>query len=90
MRGSLFSLLRTQELSALYKRAIRSFWEGENWKLDLQIYIKLLGFFKIKRDRKEQFALLKSVKERFARFVKKWAIRKKNQRAESQPWQNGL
>ena len=81
-------------------RAICYFSECENWKQGLTIYITPFGFTffikkratrtihsccSLKKEWKEWFTLLKNRKSDSLFFVKKRAIRTKNQRANSQP-----
>ena len=80
--------IRTQERFALFKSELCSFLER---KLDLKMYITLLGFAVIKHKR-EKFALRRSSrsfkkdsKSDLLVFVKKQMIRMRSQRANSRP-----
>ena len=95
-----FAFIRKEESNSLFiktKRAIHPFKKSERAICSFKKSKRLIRSFKksVRANRsfkksKRVICSFKKSKERFALFVKKWAIRTKKQRANSQLWRECL
>ena len=85
MSESLFSLFRTQERLALFKSGKTGLKNVHHtfWLCFKKKNKKKIANCSLQKGRKEQFTLLKRVKEQFALFCQKTSDLRENQRANS-------